>query len=230
MPLQSTLLLTMSHHVDTKKSKTVIFNTSKTKDFTPTVFSDTGECYETTEHFKLLGVDFATHHSKVIDLDPYLNRCIRNAYSQLWMLRRLSELGVPIHLLVLTYKLRIRVFIEQNVPLWTFNVSQSMSRKIEKVQKTAVFIILGKHAHKEYFCNLTILELDTLQNRREKLSVKFARQILKHPVHRQIFTTTVSQTRNGKRIVVPASRTARDEKSTIPSLARLINDKLTRII
>ena len=132
---------------------------------------------------------------------------------------RKSELGVPIHLLVLTYKLRIRVFLEQNVPLWTFNVSQIMSRKIEKVQKTAVFIILGKHAHKDYYCNLTMLELDTLQNRREKLSVKFAKNIMKHPQHRQIFTTTASQTRNGKKIVVPASRTARYEKSTIPSLA-----------
>ena len=175
-------------------------------------------------------VDFATHPTKVIDLVPYLNKCVKNAYSQLWMLRRLSELGVPIHLLVLTYKLRIRVFLEQNVPLWTFNVSQIMSRKIEKVQKTAVFIILGKHAHKDYYCNLTMLELDTLQNRREKLSVKFAKNIMKHPQHRQIFTTTASQTRNGKKIVVPAPRTARYEKSTIPSLARVINDKLPHLI
>ena len=102
-----------------------------------------------------------------------------------------------------------------------------MSTKIEKVQKTAVFIILGKHGHKDYFCNLAMLELDTLQNRREELCVKFARKLLKHPVHRQIFTTTESCTRNGKRVVVPASRTVRYERSSIPSLARLINDKLS---
>ena len=71
------------------------------------------------------------------------------AYGKLWMLRRLSELGTPIHLLILTYTLRVRVHLEQNVPLWTFNLTKVMARKIERVQKIAAYIILGKHAHKD---------------------------------------------------------------------------------
>ena len=209
--------------VNTRKTKTVVFNTARTRDFTPRVVNASGDLYENTEAFKLLGVDFATHHSKVIDLNPYLNKCIQTAYGKLWMLRRLGELGIPIHLLLLTYKLRVRVFLEQNVPLWTFNLSKVMAGKMEKVQKIAAYIILGKHAHKDYFCNLSMLELDTLENRRHELAIKFAAKTLKHPEHRKIFTVTESL-RNGRRVAVPASRTTRYERSTIPSLARLINE------
>ena len=108
------------------------------------------------------------------------------------------------------------------MPLWTFNLTKVMAGKIERVQKIAAYIILGKHAHKDYFCNLSMLELDTLETRHHKLAMKFAAKTLKHPEHRKLFTVTES-VRHGRRVAVPASRTTRYERSTIPSLARLIN-------
>ena len=101
-----------------------------------------------------------------------------------------------------------------------------MIKKIEKLQKTAVYILLGKHAHKDYFCNLAILSLDTLENRRHSLSIKFASKILKHPEHRKIFNISSNGTRAGKNIVVPPARTSRYDRSSIPSLAKLINEHL----
>ena len=144
----------------------------------------------------------------------------------LWILKRLVELSVPIELLSLTYKLRIRVFVEQNVPLWMFSISKKMCEKIEKLQKIAIYIVLGKDAKKDYLCNLTRLNLETLEDRRLKLAQKFASKILKHPEHRKIFKFNNSdRTRYGNKVIVPTARTARYDKSTIPSLARIINQQ-----
>ena len=110
-----------------------------------------------------------------------------------------------------------------------------MKRKIEKVQKTSLYIILGKHAHADYLCNLAILDMEPLEERRQKIALNFASKILKHPQHRNIFDYRNSnfyyyKTRSGKKVIVPKFRTARYAKSTIPSLAKLINQNIAHKI
>ena len=149
----------------------------------------------------------------------------------MWILRRLVEKGVSIEKLVLTYNLRIKIYVEQNVPLWMFSISKAMKLKIENLQKTSVYIILGKYAHPNYLLNLSILDMETLEERRDKIALKFATKILKHPEHRQIFNFKLSKlTRSGKMVIVPNFKTSRYGNSTVPSLARLINEKLAHKI
>ena len=88
----------------------------------------------------------------------------------MWILRRLVEHGVSIDHLLLTYTSRIRVCVEENVPLWMFNISKEMELKIEKLQKISLFIILGKNAHQDYLCNLAMLNLEPLDERRQKIA------------------------------------------------------------
>ena len=131
----------------------------------------------------------------------------------------------------MTYNLRVRTFVEQNVPLWMFSVSNAMKIKIENLQKISVYIILGKLAHKDYLCNLAILDMEPLEERRQKIALKFAAKILKHPEHRKIFNYKDSNiTRSGKKVIVPKFRTSRYGNSTVPSLARLVNQKLAHKI
>ena len=79
-------------------------------------------------------------------------------------------------------------------------------------------------ATSDYYCNLAILNIEPLENRRELLCKKFARKTFKHPVHRQMFTLRKgNKTRSGCKVVVPEAKTARYEKSAIPSLAKIIN-------
>ena len=145
----------------------------------------------------------------------------------MWILRRLSELGVSVQYILLTYKLRIRTFVEMNVPLWNFNLSAKMAKKIKKLQKTVVYVTLGSSADPDYFCNLAILELETLKDRRELIMKNFAQKLLKHPVHRNIFKfSEANRTRSSKKIIVPFSRTVRYERSSIPALAKFINENL----
>ena len=122
--------------------------------------------------------------------------------------------------------MRIRTFLEMNVPLWTFSISQIISEKIEKVQRTAIYIILGKEAHSDYHRNLALLDLLPLQKRRENIVNKFALTTFRNPAHKTMFQVAEKNTRTGKHILVPAAKKVRYEKSSVPSLARILNKNL----
>ena len=47
-------------------------------------------------------------------------------------------MGTPIEKLVITYNLRVKIYLEQNAPLWMYSISNAMKTKIENVQKTSL--------------------------------------------------------------------------------------------
>ena len=119
----------------------------------------------------------------------------------MWILKRLAELAVSTEDLLMTYQSRVRIHLELNVPLWHFSISKKLSSYIEKVQKSCVFIILGKLATPNYYCNLDRLNLELLSDRREKLCIKFAKKTLKHPVHGKMFKLNEGRlTRGGRKV------------------------------
>ena len=112
-----------------------------------------------------------------------------------------------------------------------FSLTKVQNDKIERLQKTALYIILGKDADKHYSVNMDKLGCDTLQDRREKIAENFAKKVLKHPAHRTMFKFDLkSKTRSGKKVIIPKSSTARYSNSTVPSLGNIINEKLTHKI
>ena len=146
-------------------------------------------------------------------------------------MRRLAEQGVSQEYLLLTYNLRVRVCVEQNVVLWMFSLTQALSDKIEKLQRNAFYIILGKNAEKHYNENLAKLDCETLSDRRMQIAENFAKKVLKHPAHRKMFKFDLkSKTRNGKKVIIPKIKTSRYSKSSIPSLGNLINERLSHKI
>ena len=146
-------------------------------------------------------------------------------------LGRLAELGVSQEHLLLVYNSRIRVCVEQNVPLWMFSITNELNNKIERLQKISFYIILGKNATYSYSRNLAALSSISLEERRQKLALKFAKNVLRHPEHRKMFTfNTKGNMRSGKKVVIPTAKTARYKKTTIPSLGMIINQKLSHKI
>ena len=209
--------------INEKKTKTAIFHTGISKDFHPRLTNSDGHIYQNTETFKLLGVDFQTNSKTGLKWETYLNSCMKRAYSKMWILRRLSELGVCTEDLLMTYCMRIRIHVEANVPLWTFSISKTLSSKIEKIQRIATYIILGPVAHQDYYCNLAILDLIPLENRREDIAKQFAQKLYKNPVHNIFQKAATGHTHIHKRkVIVPHARRARYDRSSVPSLARLI--------
>ena len=112
-----------------------------------------------------------------------------------------------------------------------FSLSKAQIDKIERLQKIALYIILGKDAAKHYNENMIKVNCESLEDRRDKISENCAKNFLKHPEHRKMFQFNLkSKTRSGKRVVIPQSRTERYSRSTIPSLGNIINKKLTKYI
>ena len=145
----------------------------------------------------------------------------------MWVLKRLAELGVSLEDILLTYESRVRVHLEMNVPLWHFSIPRKISDNIERVQRAAAFIILGKLASRDYICNLALLGLEPLSERREGICREFARKTMKHPEHNKMFTMVDGrQTRTKRKVVVPVypAKTARYDRSAVPNLARIINN------
>ena len=103
--------------VNTSKTKTAVFHTAISKDFYPRMVNTDGTEYENVDEFKLLGVEFVSHPRTGVKWDKYVLKCIRQAYANMWIIKRLSELGVSVEDKLTTYESRIRIHLEQNVAL-----------------------------------------------------------------------------------------------------------------
>ena len=132
------------------KSKTAVFNAATSRDFYPRLVNTKGDIYENVEEFKLLGVDFVSDQKLGIKWDKYILKCIKQAYSNMWILKRLVEKGVKREDLIMTFESRIRTHLERNVPLWHFTINNKLIKAIEKVQKACIYIILGQYANPNY--------------------------------------------------------------------------------
>ena len=102
------------------------------------------------------------------------------------MLRRLKGLGANSSELLDVYQKQVRSILEMAVPVWEPGLTKEETKQIERVQKTALFIILGDD-HVDYKHSLDVLGCETLQERREQICLKFAKNALKHPKFKNWF-------------------------------------------
>jgi len=97
---------------------------------------------------------------------------------------------------------------------------------IERVQKCACYIILGNQ-YTSYKNALKLLDLETLESRRRKLSLKFAIKASKHSKFKAWFKPNVNNVNT--RLEKPKfcdvkSNHVRYEKSAISYLTKLLNE------
>ena len=83
------------------------------------------------------------------------------------------------------------------VPVWQPALTKGQSKQIERVQRTAFYIILGKE-YENYDNDLILLERETLEARRIKLCKKFARKALKNPRYANWFYPANKESSNIK--------------------------------
>ena len=136
-------------------------------------------------------------------------------------------MGADEHILYETYKLHIRTVLEFAAPLWHSSLTVVDRNRIERVQKMAFSIILGP-TYANYDVALTLLEEDTLENRRRLLCLNFASKSSKDPQHNHMFPMLDPNrpvTRSGKKFRQFKCRTARFYKSALPYLTRILNQQ-----
>ena len=93
--------------------------------------------------------------------------------------KRLKHLGAREEDLLEVYLKQVRCLLELAVPAWQGGLSKAEKTDIERVQKTACHIILG-NLYQSYNNALEVLDLDTLEFRRNNLCLKFALKAEKH--------------------------------------------------
>ena len=112
------------------------------------------------------------------------------------------------------------------MPVWHSGLTKLQSLDIERIQKISFKVILGNN-YVDYKQACKYLSAQTLEERRVKLCLKFARKNYKS--ENSMFTKvgTKVNTRQRTRLVKEYKcRTGRYQKSSLPYLAKLLNSKV----
>ena len=125
------------------------------------------------------------------------------------------------------YVLQVRSKLEQSAVVWHSSLTQKCKNKLERVQKSALRVILGPR-YTNYSDALEKLNLQTLDERRKNLCFKFAKKCLSVDKLKKMFPLNVNQHKMNKRkhekYKVSKSLTERHKSSAIPYMQRLLNE------
>ena len=201
------------------KTKRMIFNPCKSKDFMP-VMELGGQQLELVEQTRLLGLTIRSDLKWSSNTSDIVSR----AANKLWLIRRLKKLGANTEELVDLYVKYSRSILEFAVPIWHGGITTVERNNIERVQKMALYIILGD-GYSNYENALETVKLETLEVRRTKLCLNFARKAEKDQKYRHWFRERpINNTRQPtEKYWGPVARTKRLKQSAIPYLTSLLN-------
>ena len=160
--------------INCKKTKVMLFNSGKKYDFQPEISGADGNVLDVEEEFKLLGVKIQSNMKWYANTQYITAR----AYSRLWMLRNLKRFGASSQDLIDVYQKQCRSVLEMAVPAWSPGLTINNSNQIERVQKTALAIILGDE-YVSYSSALKKMNMETLPDRRRSLCLSFAKKAFK---------------------------------------------------
>ena len=200
----------------------MVFNTGKARDFMPRFTCNKNEL-EVVEETTLLGVVIRSD----LSWGSNTSNMVQRANKKLWCLRRLKKFGASTNDLVDVFIKQIRSILEFAVAVWHPGLTSEDRLKIERVQKSALCIILGQQ-YKSYRSALRTLQMESLFARRNRMCRKFANKALKHSKFEKWFkpntSNTVTRAKPTKFCDV-YSRTERFKRSPISFLTQLLNRK-----
>ena len=122
--------------------------------------------------------------------------------------------------------MQVRSKLEQSAVLWHFGLSQKNKNDLERVQKCALRVILGRR-YTSYSDALSFLNIESLDDRRKSLCLKFAKNCLKVDKFKKMFpknfTSHDMSKRNFEFYRVNRTLTERYMSSAIPQMQRMLN-------
>ena len=208
--------------INEKKSNTMIFNFTNKHQFT-TRLSINDQNLEVIKSTKLLG----TIITDDLKWDANIEAIVRKANISMGILRKIASFNASKSDLITIYKSFVRSHLEQSAPVWHSSLSQKNSADLERVQKTAVKIMMGGR-YKSYTKALAFLGLETLESRRKEICLNFAKKCLQHPQLKKMFpenrTNGRMKTRNRKKFKVQFAKSERLKKSAVIYMQNQLND------
>ena len=205
--------------LNTDKKKYMIFNFSKKYQANTRISLDDKVIDQVTST-KLLGLTITSN----LTWKQNTSSLVKRAYSRMIILKNLFSFGVSTGDLVQIYTLYIRSVVEQCAVVWHSSITQKERIELERIQKVALRIIL-KQDYVDYNHALKTTGLETLNDRRQKLCLNFAKKCVRNEQTKKMFPVKNHQrnTRKQEKYIVPFSKTERFGKSAIPYMARLLN-------
>ena len=203
-----------------KKTKNQIFNFSTLNQFV-TDIKMKNETLEIVDDSKLLG----TIISSDLSWNKNTEEIVKKANQRMRMLHAAAKFTSKISDLKTIYKMFIRSGMEYNSVVWHSSLTDKNTSDLERIQKNAAKVIL-KSNYESFEKALEILNMETLEKRREKLCLNFAKKSLKSETMKTIFPENEKssmKTRNQERFIVNFANRERYKKSAIPYLQRMLN-------
>ena len=205
-----------------KKTKTMIINFSKKHKFT-TDLKLKGETLEIVDEYKALGVILSSD----LKWEANTKRIVRNANIAMKSLHIAKKFTSNISELKQIYISKVRSHLEYGVNVWNSGLTKHQSFMIERVQRSAMKVIFGKY-YLNYVEALKCLNLDTLEKRRKKLNLNFAKKCLKLDNMTTLFPLRDVQhdmdSRNKVKFVENRAKSVRYKNSSVPYMQSLLNE------
>ena len=207
--------------LNSKKTKCMIINPSRTKQFT-TNLNLQGEPIEIVDSYKSLGV----HLSSDLKWDLNTSKIVQNANIRMKILHTAAKFTSNISDLKLIYNSYIRSVLEYGSKVWHSSLTEQNKNDIERLQRCSVKIIL-KNNYQSYEEALKLLNMETLDQRREKLNLTFAKKCLKIDNMKALFPFQVKEhdmkTRKILKYKVIKAKTERYKRSSVIYMQKLLN-------
>ena len=186
-----------------------------------------GRQIETVKEIKLLG----TIISDDLKWNKNTKFLVKRAYARMELLRQLNNFTKSIKDKLHIYKTYIRSVVEQSCIVWGSSLTRKNKNEIERVQKVAVKIILKNT--KPYKETLKYLNIETLEERRQILSNRFADRCIKNKRTMDMFEIRTKAHKMKLRTKInfktQKANTVRMQKSAIPDMTNYLNNKKSRI-
>ena len=181
-----------------------------------------GEALELVEEVKLLGVVI----NKDLKWDKNTSYLVKKANRKMRMLHIAAKFTRNREHLIQIYKTFIRSNLEFSSNVWHSSLTKENRQDLERVQKAALKVIL-KSDYKDYEEALRLTGLQSLDKRREMISLRFVKNCLKDSNFSKLFPLKkinhVMSVRNPLKYYINKANTERYKKSTIPYLQGLLN-------
>jgi hypothetical protein len=206
-----------------KKTKNMIFNFTKKYQFT-TKLNVNNVNIEIPQETKLLG----TVITEKLTWDRNTEEITKKAYKRMQLLHVAANFTASKKDLKDIYFTFIRSVLEQSAAVWHSSLTNKNRSDLERVQKGAIRVIMGKH-YTSYKNSLKVLNIDSLEKRREILCLKFAKKCTLNEKLKNLFPLNKNdhkmKLRKQKKYKILKANTKRYKQSALPYMRRLLNDE-----
>ena len=175
-----------------KKTKFIIFNFSKKQQFTTQLKVNSVDL-DLVQEVKLLGTTITNNFS----WNKNTKELVRKAFRRMQLLYKAASFTNSRQDLKSIYLTYIRSILEQSAVVWHSSLTKKNRTDLERVQKAAIRVIMGKN-YETYRNGLKLLKIDSLNRRREKLCLTFAKNCTKNIKVKDIFPLKKKKTPNEK--------------------------------